>query len=270
MSPRPILKRSAPAYGTHSGSQHAVHFPPSPSLTTHTFSVYSAAAYDRSPIVVSPNTCALPERGCPGRTYNLEEQTSPTLKRRHPSRGRDLHPRALACSPTFQQREDVERASSSCSLPPPLIPDLSSESDESDGFSSPPTDPYTPSTHVHGLTVSEDHHSTYTSFDVNPYATPMSPAALSFLPHPPSSRSRSPYAHDMSAFDEPPMAKPKRRRERKHDPSRVPDRIPDAPGSPETTPTKKSSRVAAFSKSLAVRRAVSAFRIEDDGCLGGF
>lgn len=274
MSPRPILKRSAPTYGTHNGSQLAVHFPPSPSLTTHTFSVYSAAAYDRSPIVVSPNSCALPERGCPGRTYTLDEQLasppSPTPKRGHPYGGRDLHPRALAFNAARQQREDAERILTSYSLPPPLIPDLSSESDESDGFSSPPTESYTPSTHLHGLAIPQDRYSTYTSFDVDPYASPISPSALSFLPHGPSSPSRSPYAHDMSACDDPHMSKPKRRRERRHDASRVPDRILDAPESPGHTPTKKSSRVAAFGKSLSVRHAVSAFRVEDDGCLGGF
>src|ERR1700728_3993766 len=88
MSPRPILKRSE---STHEQSpqatpryprasvlhktppSHGVHFPPSPNSLAQTFSAYSPSLYDRSPIVVSPNSCALPERGCPGRTYTLDD-----------------------------------------------------------------------------------------------------------------------------------------------------------------------------------------------------
>ena len=39
-----------------------VHFPPTPRLTS-TEITYSSSIYDRAPIVVAPNTCALPERG---------------------------------------------------------------------------------------------------------------------------------------------------------------------------------------------------------------
>ncbi|KAG5353060.1 hypothetical protein C0989_010867 [Termitomyces sp. Mn162] len=219
---RPILKRPAPFGGAPSSPQLAVHFPPSPSLTTHTFAAYSAAAYDRSPIQVSPNSCALPERGCPGRTYTLDESAShePASRRYHSSRG--LHPRALKPRPEPPM--------------PSLIPDLSSESDESDAFSSPSCCPVL---HLY----------------------PVSPTALSFLPHPPSPpSSRSTFDDDDD--DEHPVPKPRRRRERKHDPSRTPDRIPDAPDCPILrTPTKKR-----------VTRALqlSSFPIDDDGCLGGF
>ncbi|KAL9710753.1 hypothetical protein Ac2012v2_006289 [Leucoagaricus gongylophorus] len=63
MHPRPILKR--PSSVSSSAEKHAVHF----AALTSTFLVHSSAAYDRSPIVVAPNLCALPERG--GRTYLL-------------------------------------------------------------------------------------------------------------------------------------------------------------------------------------------------------
>ncbi|KLO20431.1 hypothetical protein SCHPADRAFT_6061 [Schizopora paradoxa] len=76
---RPILKRnsetssssgmSVSLYG--SSPSPKVHFPPSTSLTS-TYTAHSASVYDRSPIQVSPNACALPERGCPGRTYMLD------------------------------------------------------------------------------------------------------------------------------------------------------------------------------------------------------
>lgn len=65
MHPRPILKR--PSSASSSAEKHAVHF----ATLTSTFLVHSSAAYDRSPIVVAPNLCALPERG--GRTYLLDD-----------------------------------------------------------------------------------------------------------------------------------------------------------------------------------------------------
>jgi len=49
-------------------SQVYVHFPPSPTLTS-THVVDPPRLYDRSPIIVAENSCAMPQRGCPGRTY---------------------------------------------------------------------------------------------------------------------------------------------------------------------------------------------------------
>ncbi|KAJ6601113.1 hypothetical protein DFH09DRAFT_831053, partial [Mycena vulgaris] len=79
-----------------------VHFPSTPSLTLIA-DTHSPGTYDRAPIVVSPNSCALPKRG--DRVY-----PAPPLK------GSYFHPRAFeAC-----EAEPV----------PPLLPDLSSETDE--------------------------------------------------------------------------------------------------------------------------------------------
>jgi hypothetical protein len=257
MSPRPILKQRSSGPSTGPSSHLAVHFPPSPSLTTHTFAVYSASAYDRSPIVVSPNSCALPARGCPGRTYTLDDPApapSPSTakpKRGHPYGGRDLHPRALATT----------------SFLPLLIPDLSSESDESDGFASPPldSDSAAPYQHTHGLAIP---YPPYAPYDLVMYG---SPAALSFLPHPPSYANS--YTHHDPPVDEAQSPKPRRRKERKHEPSRTPDRIPSGSvdGEESTTPTKsRKTRVCGFSQTIAARHAASGFRVEDDGCLGGF
>ncbi|KAF8903050.1 hypothetical protein CPB85DRAFT_1438499 [Mucidula mucida] len=85
--PRPILKRTPSQQPHHS----SVHFPSSPLLTR----TFDAPSYDRTPIVVAPNSCALPERG--GRCYNLSDTKYP--------------PRAVDC--------------------PELIPDESDESDDS-------------------------------------------------------------------------------------------------------------------------------------------
>jgi hypothetical protein len=154
--PRPILKRPAttpsppslrPSNHDRDRNNYAVHFPPSPTLT-RTFSVYSASCYDRSPIVVGPNTCALPERGCPGRTYTLEESNRKcisTSPKRSISKGRHLHPRSIGNTTGLGLLFAGDEA---CEVPigdqhpsnllPPLVFDLSSsESDESDGLFSP-------------------------------------------------------------------------------------------------------------------------------------
>lgn len=281
MSPRPILKRTSASADRAPNSSnphphHAVHFPATSCPTTHTYPVYSSTAYDRSPIVVSQNTCALPARGCPGRTYTIDERESATLRRQQFG-GREPHPRAFASS-----RADAGRHStSSYSLPPPLVPDLSSESDESDGFSSSSFNE--PSMHyasyappdMHGLVIPKDKYLSYQQqYESNSYDNETySPPALSFLPYPPSPPSRVCYDYNPASDADVDLGMPRRRRERKHDSSRSPDRIPsgvDACSQSPPTPTKcrSKSRISAFRKSLST--APSSFRVEDDGCLGGF
>ena len=75
---KPILKpspaqtpvRVASPTPESAGGKHA-HFPPPGQEPT---ARYSGVDYDRSPIVVLPNICALPERGCPGKTYFQDER----------------------------------------------------------------------------------------------------------------------------------------------------------------------------------------------------
>lgn len=262
-SPRPILKRphsnATHHHGSHHGPHYAVHFPPSPSLTTHTFSVYSASAYDRSPIIVSPNSCALPERG--GRTYGLDDDPATSLtpsQRGHYYGSGDLHPRAFsAASRSISQFSDS-------TYPPPLIPDLSSESEESDGVASPHLDStHVPtSQHLHGLAIPHDK---YNTFDGS-YVT--SSSALSFLPHPPSPPSRSSYPYRPSSDDDQCSRRP---RERKHEGSYDLGRIPSgAADSQHVMMSKKKSRVCGLRNSLSACNVASSFRVEDDGCLGGF
>ncbi|KAH9967298.1 hypothetical protein BC827DRAFT_1172993 [Russula dissimulans] len=154
--PRPILKQPSqphpdlsddktPSLRISQQCRNTVHFPPSPTLT-RTFSAYSSSAYDRSPIVVLPNICALPARGCPGRTYIPGCTTSfgpspelRTSKAAMKAGGRHLHPRcAVGLGLVPEATPDGCPAMSE--LPPPLVADVSSESDESDGFTSPPSE----------------------------------------------------------------------------------------------------------------------------------
>jgi hypothetical protein len=155
--PRPILKLPSQFHPDPTDDKslslpskqyrNTVHFPPSPILS-RTFSAHSSSAYDRSPIVVLPNICALPARGCPGRTYipgctapssshissNLHAQEV-ALK----AGGKHMHPRR-ALGLALVPESTSEQATSTSTIPPPLVPDLSSESDESDGFASPPSE----------------------------------------------------------------------------------------------------------------------------------
>lgn len=182
MTTRPILKSrppreclqpvlaTLPVIGPPN-SPH-VHFPPTPTLTsTHT--THSPFAYDRAPIVVSPNICALPERG--GRVYS--PQTSPVFTHK-PPKGCYFHPRAFeAC-----EREVLDERFNT----PLLIPDLSSSSssetsDDSEVDNNPPAPSSIPL-----ISIGPSQDFTY------PLSQSHSPeqlaAALSFLPHPPSVR----------------------------------------------------------------------------------
>ncbi|CAE6432874.1 unnamed protein product [Rhizoctonia solani] len=91
-------------------AQTNVHFPTAKRDLVKTRVTHSPASYDRSPIVVAPNSCALPARGCPGRTYAPD------------AIGRSIHPSARL------------RTSTPC---PGLVSDEGS-SDDSDGLVSPP------------------------------------------------------------------------------------------------------------------------------------
>ncbi|KAH9993722.1 hypothetical protein BJV74DRAFT_884322 [Russula compacta] len=132
--PRPILKHSPQPHPDLPDDtslslpiprqcRNTVHFPPSPTLT-RTFSAHSPSTYDRSPIVVLPNTCALPARGCPGRTYILGCTKSSSLdvnaiKGAIKAGGKHVHPRRAL----------------DLGLVPASTPD---KSDESDGSASSP------------------------------------------------------------------------------------------------------------------------------------
>lgn len=266
MSPKPILKRSATEPPNRS---HGVHFPPSPA--TRTYSAHSAAAYDRSPIVVTPNNCALPERG--GRTYTLEE----SQPRRGISYARDYHPRALAFA-------------SSRSALPQLIPDIYSESEESDSWFAAPTASTTPHANfgIHGLAgpPSKCNPDVYGDANVNGYTNCVD--ALAFLPYPPSPPSqKNQHTEGVDPF---PQSYRRRRGERevKHESSGAPERLPSRGSDTQhclsafsslsisssptfSTPTKRGAKKKQPKSPRASYTPTSpGFANLDDGCLGGF
>jgi hypothetical protein len=85
LRPRPILKSlpitelSPLPFSTYPLDSPHVHFPPTPTLTSTTFT-HSAIVYDRAPTVVADNICALPERG--GRCYTPQPRGQRSSSRR--------------------------------------------------------------------------------------------------------------------------------------------------------------------------------------------
>ncbi|KAG1744636.1 uncharacterized protein EDB91DRAFT_1123635 [Suillus paluster] len=148
-----------------------------------------------SRVIGSPER--LHARGCPGRTYTLDGErpvssSSPSKRSQH---GIHLHPRAVfnhqsPVSPPKPGGVDDRTPWRSSPTQPPLIPDLSSESDESDGS---PLDSYNASLkpapsipwprtlgepNVYLMTPSYDHYG-YPNNSPNVHPT------LPFLPYPP-------------------------------------------------------------------------------------
>ncbi len=254
--PRPILKRhdNSSSPPTPSPSHHGVHFPPPTSLT-RIFSAHSPATYDRSPIAIGPNSCTLPERGCPGRTYySGEELPGARLTPNRVNGTKAVHPRSL-----FRPCD---------SIPPPLIPDLSSESEESDGFIAPFYEPPHQNLNaysVNGLAVNISRHDAYyNSVDKTVDAA----TALSFLPYSPS----PPPLGRSFLDDEEVSSKAGRRRpscERRYDSSRDPDRIRNEGGRSES-PNHRDRRRKGSSKTRSICSSFSSLGLEEDGCLGGF
>lgn len=240
MSPRSILKRSSQR--TPESQPHAVHFPPSPSLCS-TFSAYSPSLYDRSPIVVSKNVCALPERG--GRTYHIDETLSPQSSPRSP-------------------RSEATRSYRDRDTLPQLVPDISSsESDESDTFVQPPQAPSGIYSYgAYGLPTKYE----YDPSVYSPTTEEPSVGTISFLPYPPS----PPSHHDKSG-----------RRRRQHDGAIDIDRIRRDNNSGSSTseeerpiaaspPKKRScSRRREYLSKLSAGGSAG-YGMPDDGCLGGF
>lgn len=134
--------------------------------------------YDRAPIVVLPNACELPERGCPGRTYDVC-----STRPRSATNGRTMHPRAAeeAARKAASSSYSTSMPSSSWG-PPPLVPDVSSsESDESDGVVSPPPEYFS-----NGPGVSMSQYSYAHSVSIVSPSQAQLDKALAFLPYAPS------------------------------------------------------------------------------------
>jgi hypothetical protein len=151
-----------------------VHFPPTPTLTS-THAAYSPRTYDRAPIAISPNACALPERG--GRMYSPTSESSNATR----AKGSYFHPNAYeACEPELESSH-ITVPHIMVPPPPSLIPDLSSESDESDEVVVTPPDSKAMIPPISVLWANHTKHSPMRLHTPETLET-----ALSFLPHPSS------------------------------------------------------------------------------------
>jgi len=101
-------------------SQVYVHFPPSPTLAS-THVVDSPRFYDRSPIIVAENSCAMPRRGCPGRTYTTVDRVG--------------HGVALSNNAVTLSCPKPSLSPSAPSTIPRLVRDQQGSSDDSDAIS---------------------------------------------------------------------------------------------------------------------------------------
>ncbi|KAI0297559.1 hypothetical protein B0F90DRAFT_1738083 [Multifurca ochricompacta] len=148
-----------------------VHFPPTPGLC-QTHLTHSSAIYDRAPIVVLPNACALPERN--GRTYPPPSESPACQKKRRSTQaaqGVVCHSQVFTTASNNASSSSSSSSSISSGPPgrlPSLVPDFSSsESDESDMSSTPPEPTHFPSTGYPPISLIDS----------------ASDLAFSFLPH---------------------------------------------------------------------------------------
>lgn len=201
--------------------------------------------YDRAPIVVLPNDCALPERGCPGRTYDGYDARCKSKKggvssNSSSNNGKSMYPRAVEDNHNGWAMPGPSCAPTSFPfMPPPLVPDVSSsESDESDGVASPPPE-YSGS--AQGAAMQQY------QYQYGPFMMSMPQEqydkALAFLPHPPTSSAMSGSSNK--------ELKKKSDKERKR-----------------TTSSNSSS--ARFKSNDYGRSSFASSSLELDGCLGGF
>jgi hypothetical protein len=147
--PPPILKQdlNAGAQGsadalpfTSCTSIHStrVHFPPTPKLTCRELT-YPSHAYDRAPIVVTPNSCALPSRGA--REYHAPIDEEARARARKPR----FAPVVQQTQPQSLSSQSIPASCYFATVPAAAAPadalswSSSSESDDSDtSVSTPP------------------------------------------------------------------------------------------------------------------------------------
>ncbi|EJD00682.1 uncharacterized protein FOMMEDRAFT_170033 [Fomitiporia mediterranea MF3/22] len=262
--PHPILKRittsSDESDSPYSSSgairiNHSkVHFPNHPDALSRTHLAHSPDQYDRSPISVQPNSCALPERGCPGRTYSgssgeaaMDVENSSPVRGWPRRKGDHMHPRARITGFNTSRND--------ASVPPSLIQDLSDTSEDSDNNASATRPLYAKTASSISTASATSATSSQSSLRLSPKGDP---AQLAFLPHPHS----SPYTAERPATPYPYTSGSSTRN------SRQTQRSP-----PSSTQQRRRSRSRVRGSPVRDRfgdRDRAARGNQDEGCLGGF
>lgn len=267
-APRPILKRVSTSSGSSFSSSPSpspsmkVHFPPHASLT-QSFAAHSPSVYDRTPIRVAPNLCELPEHGCPGRTYDLDEDAlsdseftpdewegDAEVQESTPGRG---WTKKVAAHAKLKVK-GFNHAASRSSRPLPPIRALSfdksssSASDESDGFGFSPF--------LNGSFA--DTTMSYSPPSSKVLQSPSTPTQLVFLPYP--------HAHALSGTRNPssqismPLATY---------PASPPSTHRSLPGPNSPIHRTRACPVRTGRLSCPSEMSTNA-QAKDEGCLGGF
>lgn len=157
---KPILKASQTSPCPLQVQKHA-HFPP-PELECRRF---SGVDYDRTPIIPDQTSAQnmLPRRGCPGRTFY---ETAVHRHHKHqvtdvitPTSGDHAIPRKLS-KKSDDTIKELNYSAFSVSLPIP-VPSETSESEDSEGLASPPSEddtvmPYPVALHLSANNISVD------------------------------------------------------------------------------------------------------------------
>ncbi|KAL5512355.1 hypothetical protein ACEPAG_3347 [Sanghuangporus baumii] len=290
--PRPILKRfgassdDSDSPNSHEGglsrfnaSTNKVHFPNHPDALARTHLAYSPDDYDRSPIRIKPNICALPERGCPGRTYSdnampMDVDVDSVEQSTGLRRGDHHHPctRVVGFLVDEDTRGKLETfydllvftLLSEMSRSPSLMQDSSDTSEESDNSLSTPffNDPFASPMPDNRRSSSPTSSSRASYF---PYPSPrLSPKAdaaqLAFLPYPHSAPTTSGIATHQSFYS--PESSTRNSRS-----------IRRSSGSPTRQRRRSRSRVrgSPVRDRHGTGNKQNAYgRETDEGCLGGF
>ncbi|KAL5480209.1 hypothetical protein ACEPAI_1479 [Sanghuangporus weigelae] len=274
--PRPILKRfgassdDSDSPNSHEGglsrfnaSTNKVHFPNHPDALARTHAAYSPDDYDRSPIRIKPNICALPERGCPGRTYSDNAMQTDvdvdSVKQNTGLRRGDHH---YPCTRVvgFLVNEDTTEMSRS----PSLMQDASDTSEESDNSLSTPffNDPFASPmpNNRHSSSPTSSSHTSYFPYP-SPRLSPKADAAqLAFLPYPHSTPTTSGSTAHLSFYS--PESSTRNSRS-----------IRRSSGSPTRQQRRSRSRVrgSPVRDRYGTGNKQNAYGREiDEGCLGGF
>jgi len=130
--PSPVAHQQHPLHHPPHHPSSCVRFPSSPKLSTVHFT-HCPNSYDRTPITVSPNSCAMPERGC--REYGSTSSSSSSSSQSQSFwLGNHMHPSVLDRMASEGRFGEMYEGGL---VPPPLSSDDGS-SEESDGIASPP------------------------------------------------------------------------------------------------------------------------------------
>jgi len=166
-NPFPFAESSTVLFSPH------VHFPPTPTLTSIE-TTHSSLSYNREPIDIAPNPCALPERGCRVLTANTESAREMKAK--------VIHGQYFPFCPPRDLEPEPEPLPPAAMDVPALVHDSYLSSSESDDFDDLI---YHDPKHIPPISLHFSRHALRNPIP-RTHSQEQIDNALSFLPYPPS------------------------------------------------------------------------------------